>query len=91
MFARFFIDRPIFAAVLSILVTLGGIVGLIRLPVALYPEITPPTIEVSTLYPGAHSQTIVRFRQRLVPAPIQFRVSSLPLPAVASDRGLGNL
>jgi multidrug efflux pump len=58
VFARFFIDRPIFAAVLSILVTLGGIVGLTRLPVALYPEITPPTIEVYTLYPGAHSQTI---------------------------------
>ena len=58
MFARFFIDRPIFAAVLSILITLGGAVGLQRLPVALYPEITPPTIEVSTSYPGAHSKTI---------------------------------
>ena len=58
MFARFFIHRPIFAAVLSILITLGGLVGLARLPVALYPEITPPTIEVSANYPGAHSKTI---------------------------------
>ena len=45
MFARFFIDRPIAAAVLSILITLGGAVGLTRLPVALYPEITPPTVD----------------------------------------------
>ena len=73
MFARFFIDRPIFAAVLSILVTLGGIVGLARLPVALYPEITPPTIEVSTLYPGAHSRTIAD----TVAAPIEEQVNGV--------------
>jgi len=73
VFARFFIDRPIFAAVLSILVTLGGIVGLLRLPIALYPEITPPTIEVSTLYPGAHSQTIAD----TVAAPIEEQVNGV--------------
>src|SRR3954470_5111075 len=73
MFARFFIDRPIFAAVLSILVTLGGTVGLLRLPVALYPEITPPTIEVSTIYPGAHSQTIAD----TVAAPIEEQVNGV--------------
>ena len=59
MFARFFIDRPIFAAVLSILVTLGGLVGLSRLPVALYPEITPPTVEVSAIFPGANATEVV--------------------------------
>jgi multidrug efflux pump len=73
MFARFFIERPIFAAVLSILVTLGGTVGLLRLPVALYPDITPPTIEVSTLYPGAHSQTIAD----TVAAPIEEQVNGV--------------
>ncbi len=73
MFARFFIDRPIFAAVLSILVTLGGGVGLQRLPVALYPEITPPTIEVSTSYPGAHSKTIAD----TVAAPIEQQVNGV--------------
>ena len=73
MFARFFIDRPIFAAVLSILVTLGGVVGLLRLPVALYPEITPPTVEVSTVYPGAHSRTIAD----TVAAPIEEQVNGV--------------
>ncbi len=58
MFANFFIRRPIFAAVLSILVTLGGVVGLFRLPVALYPDITPPTIEVACTFPGAHARTL---------------------------------
>ncbi len=73
MFARFFIDRPIFAAVLSILITLGGAVGLQRLPVALYPEIAPPTIEVSTSYPGAHSRTIAD----TVAAPIEQQVNGV--------------
>jgi multidrug efflux pump len=73
MFARFFITRPIFAAVLSILITLGGIVGLARLPVALYPEVTPPTIEVSTTFPGAHSRTIAD----TVAAPIEEQVNGV--------------
>ncbi len=73
MFARFFIDRPIFAAVLSILVTLGGVVGLARLPVALYPDITPPTIEVSTNYPGAHCRTLAD----TVAAPIEESVNGV--------------
>ena len=47
MFSRFFIARPIFAAVLSILITLGGGVALFTLPVAQYPDIAPPTIEVT--------------------------------------------
>ncbi len=73
MFARFFIDRPIFAAVLSILVTLGGVVGLARLPVALYPDITPPTIEVSTNYPGAHCRTLAD----TVAAPVEESVNGV--------------
>ena len=73
MFARFFIYRPIFASVLSILVTLGGIVGLIQLPVALYPEIAPPTIEVTTLYPGAHARTLAD----TVAAPIEEQVNGV--------------
>jgi multidrug efflux pump len=59
VFARFFIDRPIFASVLSILLFLGGVVGASRLPIALYPEITPPTVEVSAAYPGANARDVV--------------------------------
>ena len=58
MFSRFFIDRPIFASVLSIVVTLGGYLALQTLPISQYPEITPPTIEVSATYPGANSQVV---------------------------------
>ena len=58
MFARFFIDRPIFAAVLSIVITLAGGIALFALPVTQYPEITPPTVEVSASYPGANAQVL---------------------------------
>lgn len=58
MFSNFFIERPIFAAVLSIIITFAGLVSLINLPVEQYPNITPPLITVSSYYPGAGAQTI---------------------------------
>jgi multidrug efflux pump len=73
VFARFFIDRPIFASVLSILLVLGGVVGLARLPVALYPEITPPTVEVSAVYPGANARDVVN----TVAAPLEQQVNGV--------------
>ena len=51
-FAHFFIKRPIFAAVLSILIVLVGLISLFRLPIAQYPEVAPPTVIVSAVYPG---------------------------------------
>ena len=57
-FSHFFIDRPVFAAVLSILITLVGAASYVSLPVAQYPEIAPPTIQISASYPGASSETI---------------------------------
>lgn len=50
-FAHFFVDRPIFASVLSILITLIGAAAYVSLPVAQYPEIAPPTIQVTASYP----------------------------------------
>src|SRR5438270_11520052 len=58
MISRFFIDRPIFASVLSIVITLAGGIALFALPVTQYPEITPPTVEVSAVYPGANAQVV---------------------------------
>ncbi|QDV34750.1 efflux RND transporter permease subunit [Tautonia plasticadhaerens] len=58
MFAEFFIKRPIAAAVLAILMIIFGGVGLLGLPVAQYPEITPPTVSVTTTFPGASAQTV---------------------------------
>lgn len=58
MFSRFFIDRPIFATVLSLIFILAGAISMINLPVAQYPELTPPTIFVQARYPGASSETV---------------------------------
>ena len=57
-FSRFFIDRPVFAAVISIIVVLLGIFAYPTLPVAQYPEIAPPTITVQAIYPGASAEVI---------------------------------
>ncbi len=55
---HFFVDRPIFAAVISILITLIGGVAYFSLPVAQYPEISPPTIQITATYPGASAETV---------------------------------
>ena len=73
MFSRFFIDRPIFASVLSIVITLAGGITLFTLPVAQYPEITPPTVEVSAYYPGANAQVVAD----TVAAPIEQQVNGV--------------
>ena len=58
MFSRIFIERPRFAMVISIVLTLAGAIAVMSLPITLYPEITPPTIRVSASYPGASAEVI---------------------------------
>src|SRR5689334_22972647 len=58
MFSRFFIDRPIFAAVLSIFIVLAGLAAMRNLPIAQYPEISPPVVTVQAIYPGASAEVI---------------------------------
>ena len=72
-FSRFFIDRPIFAAVISILITMVGALALTQLPLAQYPPIAPPTVEVACNYPGASAQTVAE----TVAAPIEQRVNGV--------------
>ena len=60
MFSKFFIDRPIFATVLAIIMLLAGLLTVKSLPVAQYPDITPPTVFVSANYPGADAQTVAQ-------------------------------
>lgn len=57
-FGHFFIDRPIFAAVLSIVMVMVGSIAYVNLPISQYPEVVPPTIVVSATYPGANAQTV---------------------------------
>ena len=73
MISHFFIDRPIFATVLSILITLAGGIAAFTLPVAQYPEVTPPTIQVAASYPGANA----RIMQDNVAAPIEQQVNGV--------------
>ena len=73
MFSRFFINRPIFATVLAILMILAGLLTVKSLPVAQYPDITPPTVFVSANYPGADAQTV----SEAVGAPIEEQVNGV--------------
>ena len=56
--SRFFIDRPIFAWVISIIIMVAGGLSILRLPVSQYPEIVPPTVTVRASYPGANAETV---------------------------------
>jgi multidrug efflux pump len=73
MFSHFFIERPIFAAVLSIVIVLAGTVAAFNLPVAQYPQITPPSIMVQCTYPGANAQVVADS----VAAPIEQQVNGV--------------
>src|SRR5438552_17765325 len=56
--SRFFIDRPIFAAVLSIVIFIAGLIAMLTLPVSEYPEVVPPSVVVRAVYPGANPRTL---------------------------------
>src|SRR5262249_15569651 len=73
MISRFFIDRPIFATVLSIVITLVGGIALYFLPISQYPRITPPGVSISISYPGASAQTVAD----TVAAPIEQQVNGV--------------
>lgn len=73
MFARFFIERPIFAWVVSLVILLVGGVAAVMLPIAQYPDITPPTVQVTASYPGANAQTVADS----VAAPIEQQVNGV--------------
>ena len=60
MFSKFFIERPIFATVLALLIIVAGLVTLRTLPIEQYPNITPPTVQVSAVYPGANAETVAQ-------------------------------
>lgn len=73
MFSKFFIDRPIFATVIAVLMVLAGAMCYFTLPVAQYPDITPPTVMVSAIYPGASASTVAQ----TVGVPIEQQVNGV--------------
>ena len=91
MFSRIFIDRPRLAAVVSIVITLAGLIALFNIPVAQYPQITPPTITVSAVYPGANAKVVAD----TVAAPIEEEVNGvdkmLYMSSICSNDGMYSL
>ncbi|MCC7423927.1 MAG: efflux RND transporter permease subunit, partial [Planctomycetaceae bacterium] len=73
MFARFFVDRPIFATVLSVVIVIIGLVALQQLPIAQYPEVAPPVVQVTATYPGANAVTVAE----TVATPIELEVNGV--------------
>jgi multidrug efflux pump subunit AcrB len=71
--AKFFIDRPVFAVVISLVIAFAGGAALMTLPIAQYPEIAPPTVEVSAVYPEANAKVV----QETVAAPIEQEVNGV--------------
>jgi len=70
---RYFIDRPVFAAVMSVIITLLGLMALGRLPISEYPEVAPPTVSITATYPGASAETLAE----TVAAPIEQAVNGV--------------
>ncbi|MCG3194193.1 MAG: Efflux pump membrane transporter BepE [Thermoanaerobaculia bacterium] len=91
MFSRFFIERPIFATVVSLIIVIAGGVAMLSLPVAQYPAITPVQVTVSAIYPGADSRTVAD----AVAAPIEAQINGvdnmLYMSSTSSSNGMMTL
>ncbi len=84
--SRFFIYRPVFAAVIAILIVIAGLVAAFILPVSQYPEIAPPTVTITTSYPGASAETLAR----TVAAPIEEQLSGIERLSFFSSNSSSN-
>lgn len=74
MKVNFFIDRPVFSIVISVLIVIVGLIGLTMLPIDQYPQITPPVVKISASYPGASALTV----SQAVATPIEQELNGTP-------------
>src|SRR3982751_1546612 len=86
--SKFFIDRPIFAGVLSLLMFIAGLIALRSLPIAEYPDVVPPTVQVRAIYPGANPKVIAE----TVATPLEEAMNGAPhmmyMKSVAGSDGV---
>jgi len=86
MLSRFFIDRPIFAAVLSIFIVIAGLAAMRNLPIAQYPEIAPPVVTVRAIYPGASAEVL----EKTVAAPLENQINGVERMIYMSSNSASN-
>src|SRR5882672_166930 len=86
MISRFFIDRPIFAAVLSIFILIAGLASMRVLPIAQYPEIAPPVVTVRAIYPGASAEVL----EQTVAAPLENQINGVESMLYMSSNSSSN-
>src|SRR5579871_3986340 len=85
-FSHFFIDHPRFAVVINVFIAIFGLASLFTLPVAQYPNIVPPTIQIVTAYPGASAETVAR----TVATPLEQAVNGVENMDYISSQSTGN-
>lgn len=86
MISRYFIDRPIFAFVISVFILIAGVASILQLPIAQYPEISPPVVQVTTFYPGASAEVI----EQTVATPIENAITGVEKMMYMSSTSTSN-
>ncbi len=89
--ARFFIDRPVFAWVIAILIMLAGLLAIFQLPVSQYPEVAPPSVEIRTTYPGASAETVEDSVIQVLEQNLTGIDNVLYMSATSDSTGIGQL
>ncbi len=87
MFCKFFIDRPIFSTVIAIVIVIAGVLSISQLPVSQYPQITPPTVEVSATFPGANAKTVTESVAQIIEQQVNGVENMLYMSSVSANDG----